>query len=147
MSEDSSAVGESDDDWGEENEDRWYQLVKTIRAVLADPIFSIDSTMVDLGSSRFDPCVVDMTVLDTRCLSREKGLRLAHQLKASLSAVCLDWSIRVWIVNSSPTSGGELVEWLLIDRYRVAEYFGRVSTVRFHMLDEFITNCWPKGDQ
>lgn len=123
-----------DEDWS--NEAQWQRV-----AALTGEAFRLPAASVDFGSHRFDPFVFDMTVLDPGVVSRDQGLAAAARLRSALRVnVRNNWTVRVWVQPLTPLD--EIFVWLEIDRYRIAEFLGKVQMERYESLEEFVAVTW-----
>ena len=128
---------DEDEDWGDEAE--WLSVVTLVRHGLDH----LPPESYDVGSSRFDPFVVDLTLLDTVALSRQAGLAFGQDLKSALADdIPGNWSVRVWVPCKSPSGTDELLVWLEIDRCRVAEFRGKRTSLAFESGEEFQRAIW-----
>lgn len=133
-----SADGSVDDDeWP--NEGVWLQVVRLTREV-----FGLAESDFALGSDRFDPFVVDAALLQPGKLPRAAGLLAAEQLRKSLALhVPGNWTVRIWVAPIDHPQ--ELLVWLEVDRFRVAEFLGKQSSQRFDHLTQFVKATWGES--
>ncbi len=123
-----------DDDWG--NEAEWHQVVRLVEREIAMPIGSYE-----IGSDRFDPYMVDLTVTDPMHLSRIEGLSLAEKIKFFLRSEIPDnWTVRIWLQPISMKN--KIFVWLEIDQWRVAEFLGKQYCEVAETLDDFVAIGW-----
>jgi hypothetical protein len=128
---------DEDEDWADEAEG--LSVVALVRHGLGH----LPPERYDVGSSRFDPFVVDLTLLDTAALGRQAGLALGQDLKQALAGdIPGNWSVRVWVPHEMPSGSKELLVWLEIDRWRVAEFRGKKTSLAFDFSEDFQQAIW-----
>ena len=128
------------DNWGQSNEEVWYRVVKMFRDALSE--FAIAPEVIDVGSRRYDPYIVDAAILSTKAISHDLGLRIANSMRSKLGTIGENWTLRVWIDDIDDDDTSEAVIWLEVDRYRVAEFLGKSTAERFASLSDFTSHYW-----
>lgn len=132
------------DEWGDDNESAWYEVVKIVRRCL--PV-SVSESDIRMGSERLDPFVVDLMLVQPLKLSRSAGLAFSHELHLALGEWGKgNWMVRVLISNDRLGGGPSPVVWLEIDKCRVAEYMGRYFVDRCDNIRSFVEMYWSTKD-
>jgi hypothetical protein len=125
-------------DWGETNEAEWLALVRNVeegfqRRGLLGP-------SVSLGSERYSPFVVDVSILNTKTVPYDAVMQVAQELRKHLRSIKENWTVEISIIPMGSALPDAL--WLSIDRYRVAEYLALQKKEVFVAIDDFKDAYW-----
>jgi hypothetical protein len=126
-----------DEAYSVENERLWS--LHSTRFETAMQKHAADAAAFQLTTDRFDPFIVEVVITRRGCLTRIDAMPLCAELKSYLLTQPEGWVFRISLCDLEDASS-QLVIWLEIDRYRVNEYLGKVTSELFTTMDEFEAN-------